>query len=167
MEKLAAESLNQLYEIGNVNVPSYEFRKAEQVPDENKKYFTIYNFTTEDGDIYTVRFFNLREIHQKRYKLPDYQLEFDTGGENGDTLVVNKGRFFKIMSTIIDITKDFLSTHDFRSIKISPSENFRGDKRRFNIYQRYIEKNIPPEYSLKKGWWGDLFIKNTEAIKSL
>jgi hypothetical protein len=122
-----------------------------------------YKFKTEDNDIYVVRFFDMHEIHKQEKYRDYYQLEFVTNDERGDTVIVNKGRFYKVISTVIGIIKDFVNFKDPRVLKISPSKNFKKDKRRKNIYIRYIERLLPDNYKYKKSFLGDsLYIRKKD-----
>jgi len=157
--KLVVESLEQLYEVGESNLPPYNYRKGA---DEDM--VTYYYFTTEDDDKYSMAFFNLGEIKKSelgssRY-LNTYDVQFVSSGPTGDTDILNKGRFYRVIATVIEIMRIFAKEKNPRALIISPSKSFRKDKRRFNIYLRYIEKLLPKEtYKLKKTLSGNLIIK--------
>lgn len=142
-------------ELGESNVSPYSYDMTKY---EDGDLVIQYKFITEDGDKYVVRFFDMYRIHkQDKYK-DYYQLEFvtsDSEYDAGDTIVINKGRFYKVISTVISIIKDFVKFKDPRVLKISPSKNFRKDKRRKNIYIRYIERLLPEDYKYKKSFFGD------------
>ena len=76
-----------------------------------------------------------------------YELSFNTV-ENA-SLDTNEGVMLKVMSTVVEITKDFISRTKpeaiyFRPIKTGGPE----DSRRGRIYTAYIKKNLPSDYSL-------------------
>ena len=98
---------------------------------------TYYTFTTDDGDKYIVRFFHIGEFQHKEKWMGHYQVEFVTTGDDdneGDRIVVNKGRFYRVMSTVVNIIKEFVKEYDPKLLKINPVSNFKKDKRRKNIY---------------------------------
>ena len=139
-------------------IPSYEFQKVEH------ELGNVYKFATEDGDKYLVRFFDMFEIHKQKKYEDFYQVEFVTNDEKGDTVVVNKGRFYKVMTTIIEIIEEFVKEKDPRVLKISPSANYKGDTRRRDIYIRYIKKLLPDNYKYTKSLFGNvLYIKKKKT----
>jgi hypothetical protein len=144
-------------EIGQSMVEPYPYEKTS-----DDELATHYKFTTEDGDKYVVRFFHIGEFQHKEKWKDHYQVEFVTSSDNGDRVVVNKGRFYRIMSTVISIIQEFVKEHDPKLLKINPVTNYKKDKRRKNIYIRYIEKLLPNNYKYKKALFGDtlLIIKN-------
>jgi hypothetical protein len=158
---LVVESLEQLYEVGDKLLPPYNFRKGA---DEDLA--TFYYFTTEDGDKYTVRFYNLGEIQKTKGTQGSYQVEFVTPGETGDTDVINKGKFFRVISTVVKVMEEFAEDKNPKSLKISPSKNFKDDERRYHIYKRYIQKLLPSDYKFKSNWFGDLIIYKPEPKRS-
>lgn len=147
---LVVESLEQLYEAGELGlVPPYSFKR-----DTVSKYVVLYLFTTEDGDRYAVRFFNLGSI--KDTGKNEYQMEFVTSNpKDGEKEIVNKRRVFKVMSTIVHITMEFVSYFDPDIIRISPSKNYLGDHRRNHLYKRYINAFLPITHILKTSMFSD------------
>ena len=67
----------------------------------------------------------------------------------------SKERFYKVISTVISIIKEFIKEKDPRVLKINAIFNFRKDKRRKNIYIRYIERLLPNNYKYKKSFFGN------------
>lgn len=146
-------------ELGETLLPPYSYQMVNY---EDGDLVVMYKFETDDGDLYTVRFLDLYEF-KKSLRFPEkykntYQVEFVTTDKDGDNVVLNKGRFFKVISTVIDIIRDFIKFKDPRVLKIHPSKNFKKDKRRKNIYIRYIEKLLPDDYKYKKTLFGDSII---------
>jgi len=126
-------------EVGQSMVDSYEYKK-----EIDYELATYYTFTTEDNDKYIVRFFHIGEFQHKEKWMGHYQVEFVTTGDDeneGDRIVVNKGRFYKVMSTVVNIIKEFVKEYDPKLLKINPVSNFKKDKRRKNIYILDILKN--------------------------
>lgn len=146
--KLVSESLEQLYEVGEVSSHSYPYRKGKC-----SNLACFYYFLTDDGDEYAVKFINLGEIHHRKEQI--WQTEFSVGGPTGDTDVVNKGRFFRVISTVVEIIKEFVKENDHMvdGLDIYPSANFKGDDRRYQIYSRYIEKLLPSDWKRKKSFF--------------
>ena len=104
--------------------------------DEDGNYF--YSFKTPKND-YSVGIADLEEGM--------YELSFNTV-ENA-SLDTNEGVMLKVMSTVVEITKDFIERVKpeaiyFRPIKTGGPE----DSRRGRIYAAYIKKNLPSDYSL-------------------
>ena len=143
---IVKESLIPLFETGTDLVQPYEYRIGKC-----SKLACFYYFNTEDGDQYSVRFMNLGEIHSKKKQI--WQTEFVVPGVGGDKEVVNKGRIFKVMSTVITIIKDFInSSNIIDGLNINPVENYKGDERRKNLYLSYINKILPEFPDWKKVW---------------
>jgi hypothetical protein len=140
-------------EIGQSMVAPYNYKKTS-----DDELATYYLFTTDDEDKYAVRFFHIGEFQSKEKWKDHYQVEFVTGSDDGDTIVVNKGRFYRVMSTVISIIQDFVKEHNPKLLKINPSKNFKKDKRRKNVYIRYIEKLLPDNYKYKKTIFGDTLL---------
>ena len=76
-----------------------------------------------------------------------YEVSFNTMGEMGRD--VNENVQYRVLSTIIGITKDLIKRENpeditFRAIKTKNDT----DQRRFNFYKQYLEKNLPSDYRL-------------------
>lgn len=132
---------NPLNEIGE-GTKTYSWRFDDEDADGN--YF--YSFDTEKST-YTVGIANLEDGM--------YDLSFNTTSPDGDPdvgLDTNEGVPLRILSTVVEIAKDFLSRVDpkiviFRPIKTKEA-NKGGDQRRFNLYGAYLRKNLPSNYRL-------------------
>jgi len=131
----------------------YPYRKGADT-----KLATFYYFNTEDGDQYSVRFFHLGEIQSKKKLMNCYSIAFMVSQQNGDTIVINKGRFYRTISTVICIMKEFMAVKSPKKIYISPTESFRKDRRRFRIYKYYIKKLLPLDYKAKRQFLSRTFI---------
>jgi hypothetical protein len=142
---IVKESLESLFEMGTTLVDPYDWRKGKC-----DKLACFYYFETEDGDKYSVRFMNIGEIHNKKKQI--WQTEFVIPGDEGTTKVANKGRIFKVISTVIDIIKEFVDYMDPDGLNINPSTNYKGDMRRYEFYLKYIEKLLPEFPNWKKAW---------------
>lgn len=76
-----------------------------------------------------------------------YELSFNT--VENDSLDTNEGVMLKVLSTVVEIAKDFIQRAEpeimyFRPIKTGGPE----DSRRGRIYAAYLKKNLPSDYSL-------------------
>lgn len=137
--------MKSLFEAETKLVEPYEYRQGIC-----NKIACFYYFETEDGDKYSVRFMNLGEIHNKKKQI--WQTEFVIPGLEGSTTIVNKGRIFKVISTVIQIVKEFIVDKDPDGLNINPSSNYKGDRRRYNLYLNYIDKFITKFLNWKKAW---------------
>jgi hypothetical protein len=104
--------------------------------DEDGNYF--YSFKTPKND-YSVGIADLEDGM--------YELSFNTV-ENA-SLDTNEGVMLKVLSTVVEITKDFIQKAKpdimyFRPIKTGGPE----DSRRGRIYAAYLKKNLPSDYNL-------------------
>ena len=110
-------------------------------------------FTTEDGDNYIVNFVAYYGDHSRaKEKGPFFKIDFTTvdeyGYDNRADDVINKGRLFRIMATIVAATKEFLNDIEYKEkgIKkmiVMPAKSKQGDDRRANLYMAYIRKQLP------------------------
>jgi len=110
-------------------------------------------FTTEDGDNYIVSFAAYYGDHSNAEgRGPYFKIDFTTvdeyGYEDRADRVVNKGRLFRIMATIVKATKEFLNDIDYKEkgikkMLVFPAKSDFGDDRRANIYSAYIKKQLP------------------------
>jgi len=132
---------NPLNEIGE-GTKTYSWRFDDEDADGN--YF--YSFDTEKST-YTVGIANLEDGM--------YDLSFNTTSPDGDpdvSLDTNEGVPLRVLSTVVDIARDFIQktnpgTVIFRPIKTKEVDK-QDDMRRYKLYGAYIRKNIPPEYKL-------------------
>jgi hypothetical protein len=132
---------NQLNEVGE-GTKTYSWKLDGKDADGN--YF--YSFDT-DRSTYSVGVADLEDGM--------YDLSFNTTSKEGDpdtSLDTNEGVPLRVLSTVVDITKDFISKADpdiviFRPIKTKEA-NKEDDQRRFKIYGAYLRKNIPSNYNL-------------------
>lgn len=141
----------------------YSYRKGADT-----KLATFYYFDTEDLDKYTVRFFHLGEIQSKK-KLQDcYSVAFMTSGRDRDTKVVNKGRFYRIMATLVCVIGEFMEEKSPYKLQIDPVKNFKKDRRRYRIYKYYIKKYLPKNYKLKTYFFNHNFtLKRPKVLKNV
>lgn len=106
----------------------------------------IYHFITEDNDSYRVVFTG---TNGNDWRLDFYVKESKPESEYNSGTVTNKGRQFKIISTVMDIIKDFIEEYPADAISFAASDK-EGSKtnQREELYKKYIIKNI----HLLPGW---------------
>jgi hypothetical protein len=122
-----------LTEIGEGTKP-FDWRFDEEDADGN--YFYLFN---TDKHKYAVGIANLEDGM--------YELSFNTVEHS--SLDTNEGVMLRVLSTVVEITKDFIQrVHPegmyFRPIKTGGDD----DSRRGRIYAAYLKKNLPSDYSL-------------------
>jgi hypothetical protein len=116
-----------LKELGE-GVPPYKWNGPEETSG-----VVEYYFTTEDNDYYKVRFDGMMDN--------DWELAFYANNDSG--VITNKGRQFKIISTIMDIIKSFVKEYPVDLIRFTGSDK-QGSitNQRDLLYKAYINKNI-------------------------
>ena len=130
-----------LKEIGE-GTRTYSWKFNDEDADGN----CFYSFDTENST-YSVGVANLEDGM--------YDLSFNTTSPDGDpdvSLDTNEGVPLRVLSTVVEIAKDFIKRKDpeiviFRPIKTKEA-NKGGDQRRFNLYGAYLRKNLPSNYRL-------------------
>lgn len=131
-----SESLNEIGE----GTKTYHWEFVDEDADGN--YF--YSFQTEKSH-YDVGIANLEDGM--------YDLSFNAIGKDWDTdLDTNEGVPLRVLSTVVEIAKDFIKRVDpeiviFRPIKTKEA-NREDDQRRFKLYGAYLRKNLPSNYNL-------------------
>lgn len=144
--KVVRESLNEavLNEVGELSAKPYKWKQItkagmyEFYTEDNDKY-VVYFYSPDDDDIYTLDFYVSKPLNRPK----DY---------NPYRYVVNKGRIFKVLSTVLDIVKEKIrkdKRNKINKIIIKPGRDFETDDRRFNIYKRVIERNLPDNWEMK------------------
>ena len=132
--KMYEEDINNtqdLEEVGDGSSKPYPFHQgSDRSRDED-----IYGFTTTSGEVYEV-LFDYAETEGTWY------LAFDTLDGKGNK-VVNKGEIYSVMSTISNITFDFIKRTNPKTILFSPAKNFNNDNRRANLFLAYIREKAP------------------------
>ncbi|HPC09539.1 MAG TPA: hypothetical protein PLN85_00495 [archaeon] len=134
------EELESIVEYGEATHEPYPFKF------DNVSFNEVnYHFDTEE-DEYVVLINLVDRISRK------WEVSFGVVGGT-PTDILNKGRHFRVMSTITKIINDFIDKYKPNFILIKPSKNDeyedlynREDKRRFNMYMAYVKKNMRPDY---------------------
>lgn len=126
-------------EIGDVSAKSYKYKPTAQ-PFKN---FDTYKFTTDSDLEYTLNL--ILEFNEE----DDMYMEIEFLVNSGDYYqITNKGEMYKIMSTVIKITKDVLNkskNKDIKGIIYSPAGLNKDDfgVKRDRLYQIFIKKQFP------------------------
>jgi len=153
--KLTSILNNIISEVGEGSSNPYSYSVNDNVFRGSSKNLTgrDVTFTTEDGDDYIVSFAAYYGDHSNAEgRGPYFKIDFTTvdeyGYEDRADRVVNKGRLFRIMATIVKATKEFLNDIDYKEkgikkMLVFPAKSDFGDDRRANIYSAYIKKQLP------------------------
>ena len=137
-----------LLEIGEGTAKPYKYKltRTESAPDFGD-YFRLYEFVTDLGTHYEVSF-TIEEDFSKDEPWEFMEIEFgvvDKGGDTDNKIVTNKGELFRVMATIVDITKSILKERkNIKQLVFTGAKN-RGedDQRRNKLYMAYIRKHVP------------------------
>jgi hypothetical protein len=135
--KLFEELIN---EIGDASAKPYK-HKLQQKNDFRE----YHEFETDLGTPYEVTF-DFDEDMTKKEEWTVVDISFGTieDGNLNNVVVTNRGEMFRVMATIVDMTKKVLKKNkNIKSLSFTGSKN-RGDndKRRNNFYMAYIKKHL-------------------------
>lgn len=133
-------------------------------PDERGETI-FYYFKTEDGDYYKVLFDGM--MYENVWELAFYSNSVTPSDEEGYTgIVTNKGRQFKIISTVMDIINSFIKEYPVNDIHFTGADkkgSKGGTNQRDILYAAYVKKNINKlegwDYEIKPGGGIRLFRK--------
>lgn len=129
------DRLCSISEVGETNTTPYPFRF------DNVSYNEVnYNFDTEEDEYIVI--INNVDVHAGAW-----EMQFGVAGDTPQD-VVNRGRVFRVMATIMAITNDFIDKYKPNILRFKPEkdEERENDKRRFNLYMAYIKKNMRKDY---------------------
>ena len=144
-----------LFEVGEGSAKAYSYKIDDDFPTRDGAEYRDIRFETEDGDNYVVNlkaFWGPAIERDKAKPEPYFQVDFTTEDDYGfyddAERVVNKGRLFKVMATIVKATEEFLNDIDYKEKDIKkmlvfPSKSKKSDHRRANLYMAYIKKHLP------------------------
>ena len=153
--KLTSLLYDVISEVGEGSAKPYSYSVNDNVFRGGSKNLTgrDVTFTTEDGDDYIVSFAAYYGNHSNAEgRGPYFKVDFTTvdeyGYEDDAERVVNKGRLFRVMATIVKATKEFLNDIDYKekgikTMLVFPSKSKKRDHRRANLYMAYIKKHLP------------------------
>ena len=82
-----------------------------------------------------------------------YGVDEKDGGGVSYKVETNKGELFRVMATVVDITKKILKEREnIKTLTFSGSKKDEDDNRRNNLYMAYIKKHIPNVKNIDVGW---------------
>ena len=140
-----------LFEIGEGSAKPYKFKIEEDKPD-NTDHSREVSFKTEDGDDYKVVLAaywgdtGITEDFGSHISI-DFYIYYGFGTHDA-LVVVNKGRLFRVMSTVVKIAEEFMKDIDYKekgidSLRIEPTKDDLDDDRRAKLYMAYIKRQLP------------------------
>ena len=141
-----------LQEIGDLSQQPYSWK---YLPDNSDKSTKVYRFEAKDGIQYEVNLYYVGSYADVdgRFKKGDWTLEFlakapGIGGYSSKALT-GGGEPLKVMSTVVDITKDFIKDNgNVGRIVYTPTEGKTGerdakDNIRGKLYKAIIQRSFP------------------------
>ena len=139
---------NILLEIGEGTAKPYKYKltRTESDPDFGD-YFRLYEFVTDLGTHYEVMF-TIEEDFSKDEPWEFMNIEFGVDEKDGGgvdyKVETNRGEVFRVMATIVDITKSILKERkNIKTLTFSGAKKDEDDNRRNKLYMAYIKKHIP------------------------
>ena len=150
--KLTSILNNIISEVGEGSAKPYAFSTKFEEGD-SKFSHRIVDFKTEDDDQYELVLHAywgdnwITDTFGSHITI-DFFLTGPSEFRDGDT-VVNKGRLFRVMATIVAATKKFMNDIDYKEkginqLRISPTKTRDDDDdRRANLYMAYIKRQLP------------------------
>jgi hypothetical protein len=139
---------NILLEIGEGTAKPYKYKltRTESDPDFGD-YFRLYEFVTDLGTHYEVMF-EIEEDYSKDEPWEFMNIEFGVDEKDGGgvsyKVETNKGELFRVMATIVDITKSILKERkNIKQLTFSSAKKDEDDNRRNKLYMAYIKKHVP------------------------
>jgi hypothetical protein len=142
---------NIISEVGEGSANPYSYSVKDKLIGGGKgTSFRDVTFTTEDGDDYIINFSAYYSDEETAFFKLDFTTVDEYGFENRADEVINKGRLFRIMATIVAAAKEFLNDIDYKEKGIkkmvvfpSKSKGMEKDDRRANLYMAYIKRQLP------------------------
>ena len=140
---------NILKEIGEGTATPYKWKKVFTKEDT-----VFFAFKTDQGTSYKVALENYvyEDFHEDNKEYPAIEVSFGIVPKNmsinimfNASIVSNKGEMYRVMSTIVDIIKDYIKRNDnIKAIIYEPikKEGEKGFKRN-DLYMAFIKKQIP------------------------
>ena len=147
-----------LVEIGDGGSKPYNYTLAREDVDEDFGfYFRLYEFVTDLGTHYEVSF-EIEEDFSKDEPWETMNIEFGVDEKDGGgvsyKVETNKGEVFRVMATIVDITKKILKERkNIKTLTFTGSKESDDDNRRNNLYMAYIRKHIPNVKNIEDDGW--------------
>ena len=139
-------------EIGDGGSKPYNYRLTRKDDD-----FMLYEFETDLGTHYEVTF-EIEEDFSKDEEWETMNIEFGVDEKDGGgvsyKVKTNKGEVFRVMATIVDITKSILKERkNIKTLTFTGSKDDDDDNRRNNLYMAYIRKHIPNVKNITDDGW--------------
>ena len=142
--------IQDLEEVGEATQKPYKWTVKKSYWEASLMEIT-YSFTTDKGIKYEALF----------YENADYRFDFLFYPEGGLAMdIVNKGELFRVMSTIVDIMKDFIKKEKWSVIEYASVKQHKGDERREKLYAAYLKKNLPDGIEVDELGGGDIMLTN-------
>ena len=149
---------NILLEIGEGTAKPYKYKltRTESDPDFGD-YFRLYEFVTDLDTHYEVSF-TIEEDYSKDEAWEFMNIEFGVDEKDGGgvsyKVETNKGEVFRVMATIVDITKKILKERkNIKTLTFTGSKEDDDDNRRNKLYMAYIRKHIPNVKNITDDGW--------------
>ena len=129
--------LKSIDEVGEGSVNAYPYKFDNVSYNEVK-----YHFDTEEDEYIVL-------INNIDVNAGAWEMQFGTVDGTPEE-VVDKGRIFNVMATLLQITNNFIDRFKPNVVRLKPSKNDdrENDTRRFKLYMAYIKKNMRPEYQV-------------------
>ena len=146
--KLTSLLYDVISEIGDGGSKPYNYKLTRtDLNDDLGDNFRLYEFVTDLGTHYEVTF-EIEEDFSKDEPWESMNIEYGVDEKDGGgvdyKVETNKGELFRVMATIVDITKKILKERkNIKTLTFSGSKKDVDDQRRNNLYMAYIRKNIP------------------------
>ena len=140
--KLTSLLYDVISEIGDGGSKPYNYRLTRKDDD-----FMLYEFVTDLGTHYEVMF-DIIEDFSKDGPWESMNIEYGVDEKDGGgvsyKVETNKGEVFRVMATIVDITKSILKERkNIKTLTFSGAKKDEDDNRRNKLYMAYIKKHIP------------------------
>ena len=135
-------------EIGDGGSKPYNYTLTrEEVDEDFGFYFRLYEFVTDLDTHYEVMF-EIEEDFSKDEEWESMNIEFGVDEKDGGgvsyKVETNKGEVFRVMATIVDITKKILKERkNIKTLTFTGSKKDGNDNRRNKLYMAYIRRHIP------------------------
>ena len=130
-------------EIGDGGSNPYNYTLTRKDGDS----YMLYEFVTDLGTHYEVMF-EIEEDFSKDEEWETMNIEFGVNEKDGGgvsyKVETNKGEVFRVMATIVDITKKILKERkNIKTLTFTGSKKDGNDNRRNKLYMAYIRRHIP------------------------
>jgi len=135
----------EITEVGEANLTPYKWEEVNA-----NGWFTSVKFITDNETEYDVKLENTIYVDNELNNLLALEIEFTAkpkGTESKSSkIIVNKGEMYKVMSTLVDIVKNYIKEYEAQAIIYYPSKKSSEEDfgtQRDNLYKAFISKAIP------------------------